>query len=1109
MPKTIIRSHSWRPEPSSYFTCSLDLAAVWNAYNPHSWSTITGFLEHQANSAGYLPAVCFPKPSSNGVEDWGCQVISFKELRDASVDSTVVLRDAIKRESHAQNTNENTGPGGDKKNGEPSCVAMLCPSSMGFIFCWLGLIRAGYSVLIIAPQLQPAGIASLCKSCNAKFLFYDRKYAELAEWPSEEGGAFTKAIEIPWSASGVTTFSLSELAKPITPKSSQNSSIPNQVAYIFHTSGTSTGLPKPIPQSHKAAVGVVPAFHQPEKVTFSTTPLYHGGIADCFRSWASNAMILLFPEAEAPITATNILRCVSSFNQNSLVSDGTISYFSSVPYVLQALAGDKDGLLFLKLLDMVGVGGAALPDNVGNDLVSKGVNLVSRFGSAECGFLLSSFRDFKSDKAWQYLRPAAESSYLVFEAQNDGSGLSELIVSKGWPHMAMSNRPNGNFATSDLFEPHPEIRNAWRAHSRNDGQTTLITGKKFDPAPIEAALASSDEYISDVLIFGTGRQYPGVLVFPVKRAFDMEGWKNRLAARVWVKLEELNKGGQDHTRISRDMIVIIQDPDAALEKSSKGTVMRGLVEKRFAKLIAKAYGEYSMGDGGLIVVDADSDEGVLRKVKDIVYDVCSGHYPEIDEDFYTNGIDSVKATRKLVPQKHLPWNVFYGCGNIRRLAAYIIDLNRNEIDGYSPNRTTMEGGNKEMLDLVQKYSTFRALEFNSISPGVPGAFQIVGKTVILTGATGALGANILERLQGDDSISLIICLVRAEYDDEARLRVAESLSRRGKPCLTESGKVLCLVSTLDYEYLDIDRRFLDTICRETELTIIHAAWNVNFSLPVTSFESHLAGLRNLINIAMTCRLPPKLAFCSSTASILGSNHPSPIPEVISTDPSDSDRLGYSKSKWIAEAICEKASQNEKLKGRVHIVRIGQLTGDTQNGIWNMSEAWPLMLATVHRLASLPRLEEKLAWLPLDIAAQAILEIIENETEITEQKSCGVYHVVNNSWSTRWNDLLIWLQDLQMQAGKHFDIVELDVWLGRLEALGSDPAQSLIGLWRSAYAGERKMDGKVGQALPMTFGVENTQKVSAVMRDIHVVDQELFGKIWKWMEGERMKGRAIN
>ncbi|KAH6676733.1 hypothetical protein B0J14DRAFT_698745 [Halenospora varia] len=147
----------------------------------------------------------------------------------------------------------------------------------------------------------------------------------------------------------------------------------------------------------------------------------------------------------------------------------------------------------------------------------------------------------------------------------------------------------------------------------------------------------------------------------------------------------------------------------------------------------------------------------------------------------------------------------------------------------------------------------------------------------------------------------------------------------------------------------------------------------------------------------------------------------------------------------------------------------------------MSEAWPLMLATVHRLACLPRLEEQLTWLPLDVAAQAILGIARNETKTTDGRAVE-------------SIMLSTIPGLQMKAGKLFDTVELDVWIGRLEALGSDPAQSLIGLWRSVYGEKRGTGGEVEQAEPVTFGVENAQKVSPAMRDVPVVDQRLFEKI---------------
>lgn len=97
------------------------------------------------------------------------------------------------------------------------------------------------------------------------------------------------------------------------------------------------------------------------------------------------------------------------------------------------MEADERRLSWLKKIDIVGVGGAALPPEVGDRLVEQRVSLISRFGSAECGFLLSSHRDFDSDKEWRYLRSLNHPDFLVFEDQ--GNGLSELVIKPGWPHM--------------------------------------------------------------------------------------------------------------------------------------------------------------------------------------------------------------------------------------------------------------------------------------------------------------------------------------------------------------------------------------------------------------------------------------------------------------------------------------------------------------------------------------------------------------------------------------------------------------------------------------------------------------------------------------------------
>lgn len=161
--------------------------------------------------------------------------------------------------------------------------------------------------MIDRPQCRPAVIAHLCKSCQASYLVYDRSYTILATEASKELDAVTTGLKlqlIPWQAGdkepiksiqNLVEILASSPSDTIFPISNKTISIHN-VTYVHHTSGTSAGLPKLIPQTQYAAVGVQARLKNHNIASFSTTPLYHGGIADCFRAWTSGALIWLFPE---------------------------------------------------------------------------------------------------------------------------------------------------------------------------------------------------------------------------------------------------------------------------------------------------------------------------------------------------------------------------------------------------------------------------------------------------------------------------------------------------------------------------------------------------------------------------------------------------------------------------------------------------------------------------------------------------------------------------------------------------------------------------------------------------------------------------------------------
>lgn len=194
-------------------------------------------------------------------------------------------------------------------------------------------MRLGHPVLLVAPQCSPNAVVELCRQCGCERLMYDEMYKDLAMASKAAGnGHKIKLVPLPFKDEEV--FSTTRRPAQFSRKAENVKS--TDIAYLHHTSGTSTGIPKPIPQTHHGGAGVYTTFEGSHQATFTTTPLYHGGIADLFRAWTSHALIWLFPGKEAPITASNVVRCLEATEK---AGTPPVDFFSSVPYVLEMWCG--------------------------------------------------------------------------------------------------------------------------------------------------------------------------------------------------------------------------------------------------------------------------------------------------------------------------------------------------------------------------------------------------------------------------------------------------------------------------------------------------------------------------------------------------------------------------------------------------------------------------------------------------------------------------------------------------------------------------------------------------------------------------------------------------
>ena len=228
-------------------------------------------------------------------------------------------------------------------------------------------------------------------------------------------------------------------------------------------------------------------------------------------------------------------------------------------------------------------------------------------------------------------------------------------------------------------------------------------------------------------------------------------------------------------------------------------------------------------------------------------------------------------------------------------------------------------------------------------------------------------------------------------------------------------------------------------------TVIHCAWSVNFSLNLSSFEHDcIAGVQHLINLCLASSNrtePATFNFCSSVSTVARAPVDE-IPEALPQHPSWAQGMGYAQSKFVAEHLCLKAAERTGVKARV--LRVGQIVGDTQHGIWNATEAIPLQLQTALTVGCLPRLPETPSWLPVDVVAQAVMDI-----SLSSAPS-SVLNVVNRG-AFRWTEDLL---PMLRAAGLSFEEVSPREWVRRLRESNADPIANppikLAGFFASKY-----------------------------------------------------------
>ncbi len=740
--------------------------------------------------------------------------------------------------------------------------------------------------------------------------------------------------------------------------------------------------------------------------------------------------------------------------------------------------------------------------------------------SSETGPVLISNRE-RGDPTWNYLRvvpPARQ--YVWWKPITEDT--YEFVALDGMKTLVTTNSddPPRSYHSRDLWTPHPTKQDAWKYLGRLDDRVTLANGEKVLPLPIEGRVRQ-DPLVKEAAVFGIGKDIPGLLLFRSIAARELSN--EDFIDRVWPSVEDANSRAQAFEQIGRDMIVPVS-ADRTFAQTDKLTIIRAKVYLEFAEVIDKAYDDSVANDEAFDETESLGD--LTERLFDLLYgpsgifDATEGASAE--SDLFNAGLDSLKAIQlsrvirqRLIPpskrgQIRMDQNVIYEHSNIKRLAAYLEDqLNSRAGQTNRDGQNTAQDVTEKMQELVDKYSTPFSVPTSAVAP-LPGSKY----GVVLTGSTGSLGSHIVTALLSMAYVDRIYCLLRPSSLPDPYQQVIPAA--HGKKNIIDAihSRVRFLKADITSGAdLGLNQQDLDTLRSDVKL-IIHCGWAVNFNIPLESFGPLLEGTANLLKFCKGLErskshpeVRPKFVFISSISVGLGAGSRANgmseeasrniiasdaklavqvVPEAALMDLESAQKTGYGRSKLCAEHIIA-AAATHRASIDTRILRIGQVVGDKNGCLWNANESIPLMLRTATTIGALPKINDMCKWMPVDVVADAVMELASREA-CTSERSTQYYNVVNNVTPFHWtNDLMPALGE----AGLDFRGVSPIEWLRLLkeqlktvsenQGTFDDPSMKLTDFWERRYGGT-KVDDNGGNKVDVRFDTKLAEECSQAMRE---------------------------
>ncbi|KAL4077414.1 putative aminoadipate reductase [Scleroderma citrinum] len=1005
-------------------------------------------------------------------------------------------------------------PGRQGQNKEVVAILVNCDTIL-YQALVMGIISAGLIPFPVSPRNSaPAVVDMLRKTKCHRMIVSQHSLSELVssirtKLSQREEPFHLQIEESPSLATIYPCLSREVATSPFVPfPTAEQRPEKNDVMFYLHSSG-STGFPKPIPityltSNHYCLMPTVTdhlALGKDFRVAAGHLPPFHsmGVLMQLFVPIASLRTVAVYPPTayHDPSTPPIIANSQITLENIDLTHCNGIC---AVPAFLEEWVSSPEAVQKLSKLSYVAFAGGPLAKKTGDTLVDAGVKLSSMYGNTECGGFTTLICSPEEVKYWEWIRPGPNTKTRWTPL---GDGTYELEVLTSETHqVSVENLPDvKGYATSDVFIKHPIIEGLYKIVGRLDDVLVLSLGEKTVPGPMEAVIGNS-RYVAGVCMFGRARPQVGVLIEPRPEfAVDTKDEKRLAEFRnfIWPVIEEANRDAPNFSRIFKEMI-LVTSTDKPMLRTGKGTVMKKASINHYEPEINALYQSVEASTTAGIEVPLPS-EWKPSEVKDwlmVHATMVNSDTPVNPEvDLFEQGFDSLSATflrnrisgsLKASPiqsirdvASHISPNVIFSNSTLTGLATYIVNFINGEVSTVDPKA--------EIERMIEKYSS--GLQ----SPAPKDGDE--GHIILMTGSTGGLGSYMLASLLNRNDVVKIYALNRRSKTATAKERQRSSFEDRGlDTSLLESNRLVYIEGETPRHQLGLDQQIYEEM-RDSVTVVIHNAWRLDFNLSLTTFEPHVRGTRNLIDLALASKraTKPRFMFISSIASAQSWDmNKGPVPEVVFSDASQAVGGGYGSSKYVSERILS----NSGLP--FTSFRVGQISGGAPRGAWSTSEWVAILVKSSITLGALPdirgvNLVQSMAWLPTDAVSGAILDVALGDNQ--PPTAINLVHPRPVEWEALMKPISKALTAKNITV-EPLPLIPAAEWYHRLEIQAVDadeakikrvPAIKLLTFFRSFAQGNQHSDGMNGEqgndanVVVFDFSTEVAERESKTMREL--------------------------